>query len=53
MNKIINNNELEIMKKNCTKIKNKESRILEKTSQKITFLLGNIYEKLLSKSLKR
>lgn len=53
MNRIISNVELEIMKKNCTKIKNKESRILEKTSQKIIFFIGNIYENLLSKNLKR
>ena len=51
--KIISKTELEIMNKKLLKIKNKESIILEKTSQKITFLLGNIYEKLLSKSLKR
>lgn len=53
MNKIISKNELEIMNKNCIKIKNKESRILEKTSQKIIFFIGNIYENLLSKNLKR
>ena len=53
MNKIISKTELEIMNKKLIKIKNEESIILEKTSQKITFLLGNVYEKLLLKSLKR
>ena len=53
MNKIISKNELEIMNKKCIKIKDKESRILEKTSQKIIFFIGNIYENLLSKNLKR
>ncbi len=53
MNKTISNKDLEIMKKNCIAIKNKEIKFLEKSSQKITFLLGTIYLSLLSRILKR
>ena len=51
MNKIIYKKDLNILIQNCKNSKNKESRILEKAPQKITFIIGLIYYKLLSKVL--
>lgn len=53
MDKIISNKELKLLINNCSKIKEKESRFLEKFSQKMAFLFGNFYIKILSRSLNR
>lgn len=51
MNKRVSNNEINILIKNCEYLKRKESRILEKAPQKIAFIIGRLYIKLLSKVL--
>lgn len=53
MNKIISKKELKNLVNNCENLKKKESLILEKIFQKLIFLIGNIYFRLLSKILHR
>ncbi len=51
MNKRVTKNDIKILIYNCDSLKRKESRILEKAPQKIAFIIGRLYFKLLSKVL--
>ena len=53
VNKTLNNKELFNLAKECYESKKNESRIMEKLNQKIIFLIGRIYFKLLMKSIKK